>query len=104
MTGKVPLWAVGPADRRSCALPSAADVTFAVTPEGSPDTANFTLGAAPPFTGDAVMVKEDELLAWRCTAFAAGDTTKSLAAGRGLNWISRMGCSSITFGATPSWP
>ncbi|HKV38478.1 MAG TPA: hypothetical protein VJX67_04630 [Blastocatellia bacterium] len=82
--------------------PIEAGLKLAVAPEGSPDADNEIAELNPP----DIVVDIVEAAEPPCTTdSAAGEsvTEKSLTLD-GLNFMSRSGCSSIPFGATPVWP
>ena len=61
--GNVPLGTFDAAERTRFIFPLAPELTCEVVPEGSPVTANFTLGAVHPFAAKAAIPRADELLA-----------------------------------------
>src|SRR5713226_8419888 len=99
--GNVPTGTLGGAVSVKLAFPVPAGVIREVTPAGSPDTAKSMLANEPPPTGEAVKATDEEPPLCTCMTADDEDRLKSPGMALGLNWISRIGCSSITFGAAP---
>ena len=97
--GKLPAGAAALAVSDNVDFPAAPGVNCDVTPGGKPDVLNVTFGAGPEVDA-AVTTIEDVPPSGRLIDVEGTKIEKS-PPGCGLKTMSRIGCSSMTFGAAP---